>query len=95
LAKAAGASSLPAIVVGDLNATPWSNAFSGLGHAGLLRATGLKPTWPAIGLGWMGIPIDHVLVTPHWSVMERQIGPNIGSDHLPVMVRIGLISESG
>ncbi len=89
-AKAAKMAGLPAFVAGDLNATPWSNAFSKLDQAGLRRATGLTPTWPAIGRGWMGIPIDHVLVTPHWSVVERRVGPNIGSDHFPVMVRIAL-----
>lgn len=78
----------PTIVVGDLNASPWSSAFSGFANSGVRRATGLTPTWPAIGQGFLGIPIDHVLVTAHWSVLERQIGPNIGSDHLPVMVKI-------
>lgn len=80
----------PTIVVGDLNATPWSGAFSGITNSGVRRATGLAPTWPAIGQGFLGIPIDHVLVTDHWSVLERKIGPNIGSDHLPVMVKIVL-----
>ncbi len=90
LAKAAKASGQPAIVAGDLNATPWSNAFSKLDQAGLRRASGLTPTWPAIGHGWLGIPIDHVLVTSQWSVVERDVGPNLSSDHLPVFVRIAL-----
>lgn len=90
LAKAAKASGQPAIVAGDLNATPWSNAFSKLDQAGLRRASGLAPTWPAVGYGWIGIPIDHVLVTQQWSVVKRQVGPNLGSDHLPVFVRIAL-----
>lgn len=90
LAKEAKASGLPTIVAGDLNATPWSIAFSKLDLAGLRRASGLTPTWPAIGRGWMGIPIDHVLVTSQWSVVEREVGPNLGSDHLPVFVRIAL-----
>ena len=38
----------------------------------------------------MGIPIDHVLVTPQWLVVEREVGPNLGSDHLPVIVQIAL-----
>lgn len=93
LAKAARASGQPAIVAGDLNATPWSNAFSKLDQAGLRRATGLTPTWPAIGYGWIGIPIDHVLVTQQWSVVQREVGPNLGSDHLPVIVRIALCKD--
>lgn len=90
LAKAAKASGQPAIVAGDLNATPWSNAFSKLDQAGLRRASGLAPTWPAVGYGWMGIPIDHVLVTPQWSVVKQGVGPYLGSDHLPVIVQIAL-----
>ncbi len=93
LAKEAKASGQPAIVAGDLNATPWSIAFSNLDQAGLRRASGLTPTWPAVGRGWIGIPIDHVLVTSHWSVVEREVGPNLGSDHLPVIVRIALREE--
>ena len=94
LAKAAKNSGQPAILAGDLNATPWSNAFSGLDQAGLRRATGLTPTWPAIGYGWMGIPIDSVLVTSQWAVMEKKVGPNLGSDHLPVLVRIALRKDA-
>jgi endonuclease/exonuclease/phosphatase (EEP) superfamily protein YafD len=94
LAKAAKNSGQPAILAGDLNATPWSNAFSGLDQAGLSRATGLTPTWPAIGYGWMGIPIDSVLVTSQWAVMEKKVGPNLGSDHLPVLVRIALRKDA-
>ena len=90
LAQAARASGRPAIVAGDLNATPWSNAFGRLDQAGLRRASGLAPTWPAAGRGWFGIPIDHVLVTPQWRVADRAIGPDLGSDHLPVMVRLAL-----
>lgn len=94
IAAAATSSSQPSIVVGDMNATPWSSAFSGIEHTGFRRATGLTPTWPAIGHGWLGIPIDHVLVSRHWSVLEQRLGPNIGSDHLPVMVKIVLTPGS-
>lgn len=94
LAKAAKTSGQPAILAGDLNATPWSNAFSGLDQAGLRRATGLTPTWPAIGYGWVGIPIDSVLVTQQWTVVGHKVGPNLGSDHLPVIVRIALRKDA-
>jgi len=78
----------PMIVAGDLNATPWSSAFHGLDKRGLRRASGLHPTWPAIGQGIIGIPIDHVLVSAHWSVVESGQGPNLGSDHQPLLVKI-------
>jgi len=95
LAAGAKASGQPTIIAGDLNATPWSSAFNGLDGMALRRATGLAATWPSVGRGWVGIPIDHVLVSPHWAVADHQIGPHIGSDHLPVMARIALGTGSG
>lgn len=88
LAKQAAASTIPTILAGDLNATPWSSAFSGLAQLGLRRASGLAATWPAVLQGVLGLPIDHVLVTQHWAVVARQVGPELGSDHLPVLVRL-------
>ena len=88
LAKQATASAIPTVLAGDLNATPWSSAFSGLAQLGLRRASGLAATWPAALQGVLGLPIDHVLVTHHWAVVARQVGPELGSDHLPVLVRL-------
>jgi endonuclease/exonuclease/phosphatase (EEP) superfamily protein YafD len=81
---------LPGLVAGDLNATPWSMAFNGLGAAGLHRATSLVPTWPAALGGLMGIPIDHVLATSQWRLVAAHRGPNLGSDHTPVLVRVAI-----
>ena len=80
----------PSIVVGDLNATPWSSAFSGLEERGLRRVTGLEPTWPAALGGVMGIPIDHVLVSSHWGWTKKENGPDLGSDHFPVIAHLVL-----
>lgn len=76
----------PIVVAGDLNATPWSSAFTGLDELGLRRTGDLSPTWPAMFDGWFGIPIDHLLVSPEWRVNDAYIGPDIGSDHLPIAV---------
>jgi endonuclease/exonuclease/phosphatase (EEP) superfamily protein YafD len=80
----------PALLAGDLNATPWSSAFVGLDELGWRRASGLAPTWPSLGAGLMGIPIDHVLATRHWRLLGHERGPDIGSDHLPVLARLSL-----
>jgi len=88
LAQQAAANGIPTVLAGDLNAPPWSSAFSGLAQLGLRRASGLAATWPAVLQGVLGLPIDHVLVTPHWAVVARQVGPQLGSDHLPVLVRL-------
>jgi endonuclease/exonuclease/phosphatase (EEP) superfamily protein YafD len=77
--------SMPLIVAGDLNATPWSSAFAVAARHGLDRASGLAPTWPR---RHVGIPIDHVLADTHWRRGEAQRGPDIGSDHLPVRVAL-------
>jgi endonuclease/exonuclease/phosphatase (EEP) superfamily protein YafD len=93
LARQATASALPTVLAGDLNATPWSSAFSGLAQLGLRRASGLAATWPAVLQGLLGLPIDQILVTQHWAVVARQVGPQLGSDHLPVLVRLVLAPE--
>ncbi|MFG0382545.1 endonuclease/exonuclease/phosphatase family protein [Pseudomonas sp. zbq_18] len=80
----------PRLLAGDLNATPWSSAFSGLQARGWRRASGLAPTWPSFGAGLLGIPIDHVLASRHWHLLGHERGPDIGSDHLPVLVRLAL-----
>jgi endonuclease/exonuclease/phosphatase (EEP) superfamily protein YafD len=89
--------SVPRIVVGDLNVTPFSPRFSLL-----LRRTGLadarlghgwQATWPA-DFAPLRIPIDHCLVEPGIDVREFTTGPAVGSDHLPIEVRLQLHRES-
>lgn len=78
----------PRLVVGDLNTTEASPHF-----AEFLRLTGLRdsrrgfgpqPSWPA-GLPYR-IALDHALVSPELAVVDRRLGPRIGSDHLPFVV---------
>lgn len=85
---------LPLLVVGDLNATPWSSAFAGLASRGLQHTSNLRPTWPSAGGGWFGIPIDHVLASRHWRVRSSDIGPDLGSDHRPLLTRLVPIDVS-
>jgi len=82
-------SSGPTIVVGDLNATPWSPYFRELLHVGGLRNTsqgrGVFGSWPA-GLPVGRIPLDHCLISPSLQVIDKQLGPKVGSDHLPIVI---------
>jgi endonuclease/exonuclease/phosphatase (EEP) superfamily protein YafD len=77
----------PVIVAGDLNATPWSHGFRAVVEARGLRDSatgrGVQATWNA-RLWAPRIPIDHVLVSPEIGVQSRAVGPDVGSDHLPV-----------
>jgi len=51
------------------------------------RPAGFTPNspWPW-GDGFWQIPIDHVLISPHWRSVGFQRGEPIGSDHYPVIV---------
>ena len=89
---------VPCIVVGDMNATPWSTALRDMQSAGGLISSqhgfGRAPTWPA-GLGSLGmIPIDHLLHSPAFTTIDRQVGRARGSDHRPVVVTLGWSADS-
>jgi endonuclease/exonuclease/phosphatase (EEP) superfamily protein YafD len=81
----------PVIVLGDLNCTPYSPYFRRLlQDAGLQdgrRGFGAKATWPAI-LGPLGLPIDQCLVGGGVVVTDFQVGPDIGSDHRPIIIDV-------
>ena len=87
----------PVVVVGDLNATPWSAPFRAmLDRSGLmdsLRLHGPQPSWP-VSLGPVGIPIDHVLHSPELTTVERELGPSFGSDHRMVHARISRVEPA-
>jgi endonuclease/exonuclease/phosphatase (EEP) superfamily protein YafD len=80
------------VVVGDLNVSPWSPYFQDLLRDGKLRDSrrgfDLQPTWPTFCPPLM-TPIDHVLTSGGLAVSGRRTGPNIGSDHRPIVAVIG------
>jgi len=86
----------PVIIIGDLNATPWSAPFRRLVHgAGLVnsqRGFGLQPTWPKPLPVLATIPIDHVLHSPVLATLDRSLGPALGSDHRGVEVELTTIT---
>jgi len=90
--------SLPTIVVGDFNATPWSHAYRSMrretGFADSLEGRGLQPTWRA-GAGPLMIPIDHALHTDDIGVASRRTGPSLGSAHRALIVEFGFVGERG
>lgn len=92
LAEFVAARDGPVIVLGDLNITPWSPHFQKLvrrtGLTDSARGFGWQTTWPA-NFFPLRIAIDHGLLSPDLCVVARSVGPNIGSDHLPLVMDLG------
>jgi endonuclease/exonuclease/phosphatase (EEP) superfamily protein YafD len=78
------------IVAGDFNSAPWTFAIRRSVAAGELRLTsGFAGTWPAEGLaGVLRLPLDQVYIGPCMVREDVRRGPELGSDHLPVVTDI-------
>jgi endonuclease/exonuclease/phosphatase (EEP) superfamily protein YafD len=79
-----------ALVIGDINSTPWCEGMRSLRKDSQLDFRSTTPPWTPT---WctrsvFAIPIDHALCTPPL-VIRRKIGPDLGSDHLPQLVEVG------
>lgn len=87
----------PKIVIGDLNITMFAPRFKGLlDDTGLYNARegyGTLPSWPV----WpslpnlskfISVPIDHCLLSRDIRVRNIRLGPDIDSDHYPLIVDI-------
>lgn len=86
----------PTLVAGDFNTTPWSAHLARFrnvsGFADCARGLGLAATWPS-ALGALGIRIDHCFASRHWEAVRVHVGPDLGSDHLPQIVDLRLVSS--
>lgn len=82
------------VVVGDFNATPWSWPFRRLMEATDLRNSqigfGLQPSFSSEANLLLRVPIDHLLHSPALEVIDRELGPRLGSDHFPLLVDLQL-----
>ena len=85
------------ILVGDLNVTPFSPAFSHLlAESGLVDAAiapSQRPhvpeaTWGPQSRPLPGFAIDHALLGPGLDLVELRIGMPIDSDHLPLVLDV-------
>jgi endonuclease/exonuclease/phosphatase (EEP) superfamily protein YafD len=82
------------VLFGDLNCSSWSPYFgdllTGLGVRDSRLGFGVQPSWPdVIPLLWT--PIDHLLVNDAFVVIDRKIGPHVGSDHFPVFAKLAIV----
>jgi endonuclease/exonuclease/phosphatase (EEP) superfamily protein YafD len=84
----------PVLLIGDLNTTSWSPYFQELlQRTGLQDSRigfGVQPSWPA-GQPIFLVPIDHALVSDEIKVHNRKIGPETGSDHLPILLDFSFV----
>lgn len=81
------------IVIGDLNTTSYSLHFRQLLKASGLRDSrkgfGIASTWP-VDFYPLRITLDHCLISKNLQIINRNTERDIGSDHLPIFVKIGL-----
>lgn len=86
----------PIVVVGDFNATPWSAPFRRLAASAHLSSSqngfGLQPSFSARTNLLLRVPIDHLLHSSELEVTDRRLGPEMGSDHFPLLVDLQLAS---
>jgi endonuclease/exonuclease/phosphatase (EEP) superfamily protein YafD len=74
------------LIAGDFNATPWSPVYPHI--PGRRIGVGLwRPTW-LTSLPLLGLPIDHIKVSPDILASSYEVGPFLGSDHRALIARI-------
>ncbi|MDN3578818.1 endonuclease/exonuclease/phosphatase family protein [Chitinimonas viridis] len=80
-----------ALLMGDLNLTPWSPIYRQLlSNSGLRDARagqGMLASWPA-SLGVLGLPLDQAMVGRAWAVADLQVGSAGMSDHRPLILTV-------
>jgi endonuclease/exonuclease/phosphatase (EEP) superfamily protein YafD len=82
---------VPTIAAGDFNFTVYSPAYARMlresGLADAFAGRGWQPTWMA-GFWPLALRIDHVLASRSLCVEHAEVGPDVGSDHRPLLVRL-------
>ena len=97
------------ILTGDFNTSMWSPYYRQLARQTGLKNSrdgfGILPTWPS-SLSYakvpqlnaltrlVQIPLDHCLASPSLKVVGMRTGPDVGSDHLPIVVDFQLDSAT-
>ena len=84
------------VLAGDFNSTPWSFSLRRMDRlSGLTRRTRSMPTWPAHRFTRLRLyaplpifPIDQVYAGSDWRTVKVERGPNLGSDHYPVVITL-------
>jgi len=89
-------SDAPLVIIGDWNTSPWSAHFGAL-----LRSAQLATAFPGgfpkptrfffdYRLRWLlGASVDHAAVSPALALTRVSLGPDVGTDHRPLVAQIG------
>lgn len=88
----------PAVLGGDMNSTVFSTPLRYFTSASTMKPAGrFTPTWPQrlrqmgyITLPFLQLDIDHFFVTPGMKIFEKWRGPDLGSDHRPLLLSFRL-----
>ncbi|HEU5118406.1 MAG TPA: endonuclease/exonuclease/phosphatase family protein [Isosphaeraceae bacterium] len=95
LAQTLGHSDDPIVIAGDFNTPPESRLLDPLRDLGQFG-------FDEVGLGYgytrpsslAFVAIDHIVATPQWVFTRCEVGPDVGSDHLPVIAELALPAPS-
>ncbi len=97
MGKFLGAVRGPKVLMGDLNCAPWTAHFASLLNDGGITDTangfGVQLTWPTHAF-FLRTALDHILASPDLRVMDRRVGPWVGSDHFPVVADLAITVAS-
>lgn len=82
----------PTVIIGNLEASRWSETFAVIAD-GLTNSEdgfGHMASYPSFDLpfagDYAGVPVDHALYVGPITVGHRRIGPNVGTDHRPLLI---------
>lgn len=97
IGEALASRTVPTAIVGSLGATRFTSRVGSLmadnGLRDAMEGEGYVSTWPVSGMpvigGWIGIPLDVVLVQRSLTPLSMDIGPDIGAEHLPLTFVLG------
>lgn len=96
MGQVANEATQPFLLLGDLNASPWSQPMRSLLASTDLRYAmqgyGVGLTWRLAGV-LLGAPLDYILVSPEWQVADYVEGGDIRSDHIPIQADLVLGQE--
>jgi endonuclease/exonuclease/phosphatase (EEP) superfamily protein YafD len=78
-----------AVLMGDFNSTPWGTLQSDLRDKTTFDNRGrLAFTWPSWGPAIIRLPIDQIFISGKLAIRDYDVGPAVGSDHLPLLADI-------